>query len=256
MKVLIGLILVGLLFGCDKPSENNAQSSNATSSNSTDRAKSATENKTAATKPDTKSASHVGEDKTASTNESTKSDKTAGEDKTAASSTNTTSNNAENDSKTAAANNSSSSDKNAGDNKTATTNDNTKSGDSSNENKTAATDNSASEKNANTAGSEKASTALKESEGEASYYNDSLNGHKTASGEPYDKNKLTAAHRTLPFGSKVKVTLVGSDKSVVVTINDRGPHDPKHIIDLSGAAAKKIGLEAKGVAQVKLELVK
>jgi rare lipoprotein A len=90
-------------------------------------------------------------------------------------------------------------------------------------------------------------------EGQASYYSDSLHGNKTASGEPYDKSALTAAHRTLPFGTKVKVTYLKTEKSVEVVINDRGPHTNKRIIDLSGAAAKKIGLMEDGVGKVKLE---
>ena len=60
--------------------------------------------------------------------------------------------------------------------------------------------------------------------GEASYYADSLSGNKTASGEPYDKSAMTAAHRTLALGTRVEVTYVKTGKSVVVTINDRGPH--------------------------------
>ena len=91
-------------------------------------------------------------------------------------------------------------------------------------------------------------------EGQASYYSDKLDGNKTASGEPYDKNKMTAAHRTLPFGTKVKVTYLKTGKSVDVVINDRGPHAKSRIIDLSGAAAKEIGLVADGHGQVKLEI--
>ena len=87
-------------------------------------------------------------------------------------------------------------------------------------------------------------------EGEASYYADSLSGNKTASGEPYDKNAMTAAHRTLPFGTKVKVTYLKTGKSVEVVINDRGPHVKDRIIDLSGAAAKKIGLVDAGHGKV------
>jgi len=92
-------------------------------------------------------------------------------------------------------------------------------------------------------------------EGEASYYADSLSGNKTASGEPYDKNAMTAAHRTLPFGTKVKVTYLKTGKSVEVVINDRGPHVKDRIIDLSGAAAKKIGLVDAGHGKVKVEVI-
>ena len=69
-------------------------------------------------------------------------------------------------------------------------------------------------------------------------YSDRLNGHKTASGKRYDKTALTAAHPTLPFGSKVKVTNEKNGKSVVVTINDRGPTQPELVLDISQAAAR------------------
>lgn len=92
-------------------------------------------------------------------------------------------------------------------------------------------------------------------EGEASYYADSLDGNKTASGEIYRKDELTAAHRTLPFGTKVKVTYLENGKSVEVVINDRGPHAKGRLIDLSGAAAKKIGLVDAGHGMVKLEIL-
>jgi len=91
-------------------------------------------------------------------------------------------------------------------------------------------------------------------EGDASYYADSLDGNKTASGEIYDKNGLTAAHRTLPFGTKVIVTYLETGKSVEVIINDRGPYAKHRLIDLSGAAAKKIGLIDAGHGEVKLEI--
>jgi len=90
-------------------------------------------------------------------------------------------------------------------------------------------------------------------EGIASYYADSLDGNPTASGEPYDKKAMTAAHRTLPFGTKVKVTNLSNDKSVVVRINDRGPHTKNRIIDVSGAAAEKLGLLDSGTAEVRIE---
>ena len=91
-------------------------------------------------------------------------------------------------------------------------------------------------------------------EGDASYYADSLHGNLTASGEPYDKNAMTAAHRTLAFGTKVKVTYLKTGKSVNVVIIDRGPHVKSRVIDLSGAAAKKIGLIDDGHGIVKLEV--
>jgi len=90
-------------------------------------------------------------------------------------------------------------------------------------------------------------------EGIASYYADSLDGNPTASGEPYDKSAMTAAHRTLPFDTKVKVTNLANDKSVVVRINDRGPHVENRIIDVSGAAAEKLGLLDSGTTRVRIE---
>jgi rare lipoprotein A len=89
-------------------------------------------------------------------------------------------------------------------------------------------------------------------EGSASYYADSLSGNPTASGEPYDKDDLTAAHRTLAFDTMVKVTNLDNDKTVVVRINDRGPHSKSRIIDVSGAAAKQLGLIDSGTAKVRL----
>ena len=77
-------------------------------------------------------------------------------------------------------------------------------------------------------------------QGAASYYADSLQGNLTASGEPYDKNAMTAAHRTLAFGTVVRVTNLDNGKSIVVRINDRGPHVKSRIIDLSRAAAEKL----------------
>ncbi len=92
-------------------------------------------------------------------------------------------------------------------------------------------------------------------EGEASYVADNLDGNTTASGEPYDKNALTAAHRTLPLGTTVIVTFLETGQSVEVVINDRGPHAEDRIIDLSGAAARKIGLLDAGHGKVTLEVV-
>ena len=90
--------------------------------------------------------------------------------------------------------------------------------------------------------------------GIASYYGGNFHGKRTASGEMFNKNAMTAAHRSLKFGTKVKVTNLRNGKTVLVKVNDRGPHVQGRIIDLSQAAAKKIGL--KGVARVKLEVVK
>lgn len=90
--------------------------------------------------------------------------------------------------------------------------------------------------------------------GQASYYGDKFHGRKTASGERYDKNRFTAAHRTLPFGTMVSVTGLSSGKTVVVRINDRGPYKKNRIIDLSRAAARQIGMLAKGVLDVGIEI--
>lgn len=96
-------------------------------------------------------------------------------------------------------------------------------------------------------------TSILAEEGMASYYADSLQGNATASGEPYNKDDLTAAHRTLEFGTRVKVTNLDNGKSVIVRINDRGPHSKSRIIDVSGAAGAKLGLLDSGTAKVSLE---
>ena len=88
--------------------------------------------------------------------------------------------------------------------------------------------------------------------GVASWYGPGFAGHKTACGERYKPSAMTAAHKTLPFGTSVKVTNLENDKSVVVRINDRGPYVDGRIIDLSNAAAKKIGVVATGTAKVKV----
>lgn len=88
--------------------------------------------------------------------------------------------------------------------------------------------------------------------GPASWYGPGFHGRKTASGERYNQNALTAAHRTLPFGTNVSVTNLENGKSVIVRINDRGPYVRGRIIDLSKAAAIKIGLTGRGVADVKV----
>jgi rare lipoprotein A len=91
--------------------------------------------------------------------------------------------------------------------------------------------------------------------GKASYYHDRFHGRKTASGAKYNKNALSAAHKSLPLGAKVKVTDTRSGKSVVVRINDRGPFVKGRVIDLSRAAARKIGLVKKGVSKVKVKVL-
>lgn len=92
--------------------------------------------------------------------------------------------------------------------------------------------------------------------GQASYYADKFQNRKTASGELYKANRYTAAHRTLPFGSKVKVTNVRNGKSVVVRINDRGPFVRGRIIDLSRSAFASIGNTRDGLLNVRIEVLR
>ncbi len=91
--------------------------------------------------------------------------------------------------------------------------------------------------------------------GVASFYSKRLAGRKTSSGERYDPAALTAAHRDLPMGTQVKVTNPKTDKSVVVTVNDRGPVPKGRNIDLSNAAASELGMTKAGVAKVETEVV-
>ncbi|TDR32975.1 septal ring lytic transglycosylase RlpA family protein [Hydromonas duriensis] len=91
--------------------------------------------------------------------------------------------------------------------------------------------------------------------GVASYYGPGFHGRRTANGETFNMNAMTAAHRTLPFGTKLKVTNLNNGQSTIVRVNDRGPYVGGRIIDLSVAAAKQIGSTTSGTAQVKLEVV-
>jgi len=91
--------------------------------------------------------------------------------------------------------------------------------------------------------------------GLAAVYSHRLNGHRTASGQRYNPKALTAAHQTLPFGTKVKVTNIKNGKSVVLRIDDRGPTQPNRILDVSAAAAHKLGFGKHGLVEVKLEVV-
>lgn len=91
--------------------------------------------------------------------------------------------------------------------------------------------------------------------GKAGYYADSLHGRKTSSGEKYDKNLLTCAHKTLPFGTKVRVTRLDNKHSVIVKVNDRGPFSTGYVIDLSRKAAEQLGIIQAGHARVKVEVV-
>ena len=91
--------------------------------------------------------------------------------------------------------------------------------------------------------------------GSASWYGGKFHGRTTANGERYDMNELTAAHKTLPFGTKVRVINERNGKAVVVRINDRGPFVGKRVIDLSRGAAQAVGMINQGVARVKLEVL-
>jgi len=92
--------------------------------------------------------------------------------------------------------------------------------------------------------------------GTASFYGEGFEGRPTASGEAFDPEALTAAHPTLPLGTRVEVTRPGNGESVVVEINDRGPHTGGRIIDLSQAAATRLDFEDEGVAEVELRIVR
>lgn len=91
--------------------------------------------------------------------------------------------------------------------------------------------------------------------GRASFYGRRFHGRPTASGESFDMHAMTAAHRTLPFGSMVRVTNLANGRSVVVRINDRGPFHGNRVIDVSRAAATELGLIAPGSGEVDLELL-
>jgi rare lipoprotein A len=90
------------------------------------------------------------------------------------------------------------------------------------------------------------------SHGVASFYSDT----ETASGEKFDKNELTAAHPTLPFGTKLRVTDVSSGRFVTVRVNDRGPFVRGRVVDISPSAAEALGMVDKGVANVRLDVVR
>lgn len=92
-------------------------------------------------------------------------------------------------------------------------------------------------------------------EGQASWYGPGFHGRRTASGEPFDRNARTAAHRTLPFGTRVRVTNLANGQQVIVRINDRGPFHRRRVIDLSEAAARDIGMLGSGTAQVRGEIL-
>jgi rare lipoprotein A len=91
--------------------------------------------------------------------------------------------------------------------------------------------------------------------GRASWYGEELQGQQTASGEDFDMNQLTCAHRSLPLGSMIRVTNLRNHKSVVVRVNDRGPMPQNRVVDLSYAAARFLGFSNRGTAPVRLDLV-
>jgi rare lipoprotein A len=90
------------------------------------------------------------------------------------------------------------------------------------------------------------------SQGVASFYTED---QQTASGEKFNTHDLTAAHRTLPFGTRLRVTNVATGRSVTVRVNDRGPYIPGRVVDVSGTAANELGIVESGIAKVKLDLV-
>lgn len=100
-----------------------------------------------------------------------------------------------------------------------------------------------------------ASSGGSNEQGLAAVYSDRLNGHRTANGQRYDRNKLTAAHKTLPFGTQLKVTNTSNGKSVIVRINDRGPKEADRILDISPRAARALSIRSRGMAKVTTEVI-
>lgn len=98
--------------------------------------------------------------------------------------------------------------------------------------------------------------SFSQEKGFASYYGKEFHGRKTASGERYDMKQYTAAHRTLPFGTYLKVKHLGNEKVVIVKVNDRGPFSKKRVVDISRVAAEKLNLINDGVAMVSVEVLK
>jgi rare lipoprotein A len=89
--------------------------------------------------------------------------------------------------------------------------------------------------------------------GKASWYGGKFNGRKTANGETYDMYDLTCAHRTLPLGSWIQVTNLKNKRSILLRVNDRGPMPASRIVDLSYAAAERLGMDMEGLAKVRIE---
>jgi rare lipoprotein A len=98
-------------------------------------------------------------------------------------------------------------------------------------------------------------TPAEKETGLAAVYTDALKGHTTASGQVYDPTKLTAAHKTLPFGTTVRVTNTKNHKSVVLHVTDRGPKQAARVLDISPAAAARLGINRRGVREVTVEVV-
>ena len=96
---------------------------------------------------------------------------------------------------------------------------------------------------------------ISQDSGLAAVYSDKLAGHSTAGGKRYEPGKLTAAHRTLPFGTHVRVTNTTNGKSVELEITDRGPRQKNRILDISAAAAHALGIRKHAMAEVKLEVI-
>ncbi|MDY0195049.1 MAG: septal ring lytic transglycosylase RlpA family protein [Sulfurovaceae bacterium] len=92
--------------------------------------------------------------------------------------------------------------------------------------------------------------------GKCSWYGSKFNGSRTASGERFDSTQKTAAHKTLPFGTLLRVTSTKTDKSVIVKVTDRGPFVKHRVLDISHAAAKELGVVGNGVFYAKIEVVK
>ena len=102
---------------------------------------------------------------------------------------------------------------------------------------------------------DKQAKVLQRLQGTASWYGPGFHGRKTANGERFDSQGLTAAHRSLPFGTRVRVTNLNNGRAVVVRINDRGPFIGNRIIDLSAGAARSIGMLQSGLAPVQLDIL-
>lgn len=92
--------------------------------------------------------------------------------------------------------------------------------------------------------------------GVASYYNDKYHGRTTTSGETYDRNSMTAAHNSLPLGTRLRVTNLKNNRSVIVKVNDRMHRSNKRLIDVSKKAAKELGFIKAGLTKVKIEILK